>query len=216
MELTPEIVFGIIRSDKEFPIDFDEAWRWIGYSSKQKAEDALRLCCIEDIDFSTLGLKSSTGGRRAKHIGLTVEGFKMFCMAAGIAKGREVRLYFLKLEVELNRRIEEERNQSQQAKQHQLVAAMVSEDVVSRQSRFPDSFYEMLYRKRGQGWEKRDPKTFRPSCVGIWTNKTVYDRMLGGEQPGGVKATLNKVNPRRENGTRKDRHHWHLKDLGVM
>jgi hypothetical protein len=36
--------------------------------------------------------------------------------------------------------------------------------------------------------------------------------MLGEEQPGGVKATLN---PRRENGTRKDRHHWHLKDLGV-
>jgi hypothetical protein len=91
---------------------------------------------------------------------------------------------------------------------------MVSEDVVFRKSKFSSEFYQMLYRKRGQGWESRDPKKYRPACVGTWTNQTVYDRMLGGTEPGGVKDALNKVNPRRENGTRKDRHHWHLKELG--
>jgi P63C domain len=139
----------------------------------------------------------------------------MFCMMAGTQKGREIRIYFLNCEAELKRRIEEERNQSSQDRQRQLVAAMVSKDVVSRQSRFPDSFYEMLYRKRGNGWENRDPKKFRPSCVGTWTNNTVYDRMIGGTGQGGLKDTLNKVNPRRENGTRKNKHHYHLKEFGV-
>jgi P63C domain len=95
-----------------------------------------------------------------------------------------------------------------------LIAEMVSPNIVSRQSKFPEEFYKMLYRKRGQGWETRDPKKFRPSCVGTWTNQTVYDRMFGGTNPGGVKEALNKANPRRENGTRKDRHHWHFKELG--
>jgi hypothetical protein len=90
---------------------------------------------------------------------------------------------------------------------------MVSEEVVSRKRKFSDEFYELLYKKRGNGWENRDPKKNRPACVGTWTNWTVYDRLLGGTDPGGVKDALNEVNPRID-GRRKDRHHWHLKELG--
>ena len=215
MVLTPEKIFSIIESEENFPVDFDDAWRWIGYSSKQKALKALSSNLVEKIDFLTIGLKSSTGGRQSVHIALTVDGFKMFCIMAGTDKGREVRLYFLKCEKELKRRIKEEREISEASKQKTLVAAMVSEEVVSRKSRFTNAFYEMLYKKRGQGWESKDPAKYRPSCVGIWTNKVVYERLLGGTQPGSVKETLNKVNPRRENGTRKNRHHWHFKELGA-
>lgn len=218
MELTPEDVFAIIQSDKEFPIDFDDAWRWIGYTRKDSAKDLLVSSFKKDVDFFAPGetgaKKKGRGGHNRELIFLTVDCFKSFCMMAGTQKGREVRLYFLRCEAELKRRIEEECNQSKQNVQQKLVAAMVSPDVVSRQSRFKEEFYKMLYRKRGQGWEKRDPKKFRPSCVGQWTNLVVYDRLLGGTAPGGVKDTLNKVNPRRENGTRKNKHHNHLKELG--
>lgn len=76
-----------------------------------------------------------------------------------------------------------------------------------RGARFHDDFYKMLYRKRGNGWEKRDPKN-RPSCVGSWTNQVVYKRF-----PDGVHDRLNEVNPRVD-GYRKDKHHEHLKQFG--
>jgi phage anti-repressor protein len=216
MELTPEIVFAIIQSDKQFPIDFDVAWFWVGYSRKSDAKELLESKFEKGFDFCGEVRKNSKRGRPVEKIFLTPDCFKQFCMMAGTQKGKEVRRYYLNCESELKRRIEEDRVQAKQNMQHQLVAAMVSDDVVSRQSKFPVEFYEMLYRKRGQGWETRDPKKFRPACVGTWTNQTVYNRMLGGTKPGGVKEALNRVNPRRENGTRKDRHHWHLKELGTF
>lgn len=216
MELTPQEVFALIQSEKEFPVDFDLAWQWIGYSRKSDAKELLESRFDKDFDFCGVFRKNAKRGRPILDIYLTIDCFKQFCMIAGTSKGKEVRRYFLNCEIELKRRIEEERSQAKQSTQECLIAAMVSEDIVSRLSRFPVEFYQMLYRKRGQGWETRDPLKFRPACVGTWTNQTVYDRMLGGTNPGGIKESLNKVNPRRENGTRKDRHHWHLKDLGVF
>ncbi|HCF28433.1 MAG TPA: hypothetical protein DEV81_14800 [Cyanobacteria bacterium UBA11049] len=223
MELTPEVVFALIKSENDFPVDFDIAWRWLGYNKKQQAKQKLVKNFEKDLDFEVFTQTSVNlidqglqpcGGRPKEVIKLTVECFKSLAMMAGTLKGKEVRRYFLQCEAELKRRIEEERTQCKQTTQQCLVAAMVSEDVVSRKPKFSEEFYKMLYRKRGQGWETRDPNKFRPACVGTWTNQTVYDRMLGGTEPGGLKDTLNKVNPRRENGTRKDRHHWHLKELG--
>lgn len=221
MEISPEVVFALIQSEKDFPVDFDDAWHWIGYTRKDTAKDLLTngSFCV-DIDYKifapdqTGAKKKGRGGHNRELIFLTIDSFKSFCMMAGTQKGREVRLYFLRCEAELKRKIEEERTQYKQNTQQQLIAAMVSEDVVSRHPKFPPSFYQMLFCKRGQGWETRDPSKFRPACVGTWTNQTVYDRMLGGTNSGGVREALNKVNPRRENGTRKDRHHWHFKELG--
>lgn len=220
MELTPEIIFSIIRSEKEFPIDFDDAWFWIGYARKGTAKDALTANFQRGVDYEIFASeyseakKKGRGGHNRELIFLTADCFKAFSMMAGTQKGKEVRIYYLNCEKELKRRLEEERNQSKENQQKQLIGAMISPDVVSRYPKFPDTFYKMLFRMRGQGWEDKDPKTYRPSCVGIWTNKVVYDRMLGGTEPGGVKDSLDQVNPRRPNGTRKDRHHWHLKDLG--
>jgi phage anti-repressor protein len=81
-----------------FPVDFDQAWQWLEYSTKQKAEEALARCGFEEgVDFSTSGLKS-TGGRPAKDIKLTVDCFKSWGMMAGTEKGKEIRKYFLECE----------------------------------------------------------------------------------------------------------------------
>ena len=217
MDLSEDLVFEIIQSNEPFSVNFDDAWKWIGYSKKANAKVAFEGAgFLEGIDFRFLLInqQKSGRGRPSNKIKLTIEAFKSWAMMAGTPRGKEVRAYFLKCETELKRRLEVEAKEEKFNIQKRLVSAMVSEDVVSRKPKFPLWFYEMLYRKRGQGWEKRDPQKFRPACVGTWTNLTVYDRLLGGLEPGGVKDVLNTVNPRQLNGVRKHRHHWHLKDLG--
>ncbi|HEY9873597.1 MAG TPA: P63C domain-containing protein [Candidatus Obscuribacterales bacterium] len=225
MDLTPEVVFSLIQSGEEFPVDFDDAWRWTGYTQKKTALKKLRKHFDKGVDYigddsdeseDEVALpkgKASHGGHNRRVIFLSIECFKSFCMMAGTIKGKEVRRYFLNCERELKRLLEQERSRWQESTQKRLVEAMVSEEVVSRKPKFSDEFYELLYKKRGNGWENRDPKKNRPACVGTWTNWTVYDRLLGGTDPGGVKEALNEVNPRID-GRRKDRHHWHLKGLG--
>ena len=88
----------IAESQDEYPVDFDDAWGWIGYSSKQMAEKALESNFVEDIDFLISGLKSSNGGRPSKHIRLTVDCFKQFCLMAGTPRGKQVRLHYLEIE----------------------------------------------------------------------------------------------------------------------
>jgi phage anti-repressor protein len=138
MELTPEIIFGIIRSESKFPVDFDDAWQWIGYTRKDSAKDLLEARFDKGFDFSGEDRKNGKRGRPVEKIFLTVDCFKQFCMMAETEKGKQVRRFYLNCEEELKRRIEEERIQNKQNKQQHLVAAMVSEKVVSRKSRFPD------------------------------------------------------------------------------
>lgn len=214
MDLVSDKVFALISSNEEFPVDFEDAWRWIGWTAKRTGKDVLLRNFEEGVDFLRKTSKNSGAGRPSDHLVLTIDCFKSLAMMAGTVEGKKVRRYFLDCERELKRRLHEEKKQCYEVTQKRLVAAMVSKDVVSRKPKFPLWFYEMLYRKYGRGWENRDPQKFRPACVGTWTNQTVYDRLLGGVEPGGVKDILNTVNPRQPNGVRKHRHHWHLKDLG--
>jgi phage anti-repressor protein len=209
MDLTSEIVLSLIQSQEDFPIDLDDAWRWIGWAKKQKAKDVLTNNFEEGIDFLPKGFKSSTGGRSSEWILLTIDCFKSLAMMAGTERGKQVRKYFLECESKLKEMVQEQKRTVKE----RLIGAIVSSDAISRYPKFDDEFYELLYKKRGNGWEKRDPKK-RPSCVANWTNETVYNRLYGGVEPGGVKDRLNQVNPIRDNGRRKDLHHWHFDRLG--
>jgi phage anti-repressor protein len=222
MDLTPEIVFSLIQSDEQFPVDFEDAWQWIGYTRKDSAKRALISNFTQDIDFhipvesdnhAGLSPQEKAVATKEENIKLTSECFKSFCVMAGTARGKQARRYFLNCEAELKRRIKEEREQNQSNTKKRLVGSIVSKDIVSRYPKFDDEFYELLYKKRGNGWENRDPKN-RPVCVANWTNTVVYDRLYGGIGQDGVKAKLLEVNPIQENGRRKDLHHWHLKQLG--
>jgi phage anti-repressor protein len=92
----------IAQSTEQFPVDFDQAWQWVEYSTKQKAREALERNFEERQDFLTLRLKS-TGGRPGDGYFLTVDCFKSFCMMAGTDKGKEVRRYYLEIEKKLNK-----------------------------------------------------------------------------------------------------------------
>lgn len=108
MDLTPENIFGLLRSTDEFPVDFEDAWQWIGYTRKDSALKRLKKNFILGVDyvddseeFSAVCRKNLQAGRPSDLFFLTVDCFKSFAMMAGTDRGREVRKYFLDCEKHL-------------------------------------------------------------------------------------------------------------------
>jgi phage anti-repressor protein len=87
-----------VDSDEQFPVNFDDAWQWLGYSSKQKAKNKLSNNFDEEIDYLTKWVKTTQGGRPSEYICLTIECFKSLGMMAGTEQGKIVRKYFLECE----------------------------------------------------------------------------------------------------------------------
>jgi phage anti-repressor protein len=200
MDLDHDIIFSLIESSQEFPIDFDYAWQWIEYSRKDSAKSSLlNAGFIEGTDFriSQNNQENSKVGRPSEKIMLTVECFKSFCMMAGTLKGREVRKYFLDCEQELKRRIEEEKK----AYTERVVNAVVDGQHLAWQKRFEDNFFEEAYRITG--WQKTAKG--HPSCMGHFINDNIYNLL-----PVGVTKKLKEVNPANSSGGRSRKHHQHL------
>ncbi len=99
-DLTKDKIASLIGSSDQFPVDFDLAWEWVGYSRSDSALRMLKGNFEDGIDFSTIMRKNPKRGRPVQNIRLSVDCFKSFCMMAGTNKGREVRQYFLKVERE--------------------------------------------------------------------------------------------------------------------
>lgn len=98
MELSQSLVLSIVKSDERFPVDFDDAWQWIGYNAKSKAKNKLVNNFEEEVDFLPKWVKNPQGGRPSESIKLTVDCFKSLAMMAGTEKGKEIRRYFLECE----------------------------------------------------------------------------------------------------------------------
>lgn len=200
MDLTPDVIFGLVRSDDHFPIDFDDAWKWIGYSTKGNAKVSFESAEFDDQrDFQVFmeNHKNPKGGRPIERLKLTVECFKSFCMMAGTPGGRAVRRYFLDCEAELRLRIAQE----QEAKKGRVLNAVVSEEHHGWEKRYEDEFFDEAYRITG--WRK--PMKGHPACMGRFINENVYDLF-----PDGTPERLKQVNPRNQNGNRSRKHHQHL------
>jgi anti-repressor protein len=92
-----------IESDKEFQVNFDDAWQWLEYSRKDNAKHTLVKNFEENIDYIVfLNIQENPlGGRPKEEIYLTADCFKQLAMLSGTPKGKEVRLYFVECEKEL-------------------------------------------------------------------------------------------------------------------
>ena len=74
--------------------------------------------------------------------------------------------------------------------------------------RFPDEFYEQLFRLRN--WQWKGMKINRPSIVAHYTKDLVYERLAPG-----ILSELEQRNPKDERGRRKHKHHqWLSDDVG--
>ncbi len=104
MEFSHELVLAIVQSTDEFPVDFDAAWKWIGYSTKQKAKNKLTNNFNIGFDYTLTQMVKRVEGHkgggsvRFESINLTLDCFKSLGMMAGTGQGKEVRHYFLECE----------------------------------------------------------------------------------------------------------------------
>jgi hypothetical protein len=76
----------IAQSTDPYPVDFDEAWQWVGYTRKDHALETLKNNFEETTDFCSRlfgSKKSGRGGHNEVKYHLTVDCFKSFCMMAG-------------------------------------------------------------------------------------------------------------------------------------
>lgn len=119
MDFTKHQAQTLIESQEEFPVDFDDAWQWLGYTQKKTALNKLKNNFDRGVDYTDseggeLALpnsKASHGGHNKLVVFLTIECFKAFCMMAGTDKGREVRRYFLECERQLKENLKEQQSQ---------------------------------------------------------------------------------------------------------
>ncbi|MCG0050224.1 P63C domain-containing protein [Priestia aryabhattai] len=86
-----------------------------------------------------------------------------------------------------------------------LLSKYISKELLPWVKRFPDEFYQEMFRLRG--WDYPTVSGQRPGIVGHYTNQFVYDHL-----PPGVKEELQKNNPSVAPGKRKYKHHQFLTD----
>lgn len=82
-----------------------------------------------------------------------------------------------------------------------ILSAYISTELLAWQQRFPHEFYKEIFRLRGWDYTASNIKA-KPSVVGTWTNKLVYDQL-----PNGILKELKKLTPKDDAGKRK--HHYH-------
>lgn len=96
---TAESLYG---SEEQFPVDFDLAWQWLGYSEKSKGKRSLMSRGFEEgVDFELAisgELRPQGGYSDRERISLTVDCLKNWAMMSGTSQGKEVRQYFLQCE----------------------------------------------------------------------------------------------------------------------
>jgi len=109
---------------KDFIIDFDDVWKWTGFSRKGDAKRMLEKNFVIDIDYQVKKATMATtpaalqvgeavfdtlnGGQNKEIILLTVNTFKKFCLKADTKKADEIHDYYIKLEELIQETIAEE------------------------------------------------------------------------------------------------------------
>lgn len=98
----------------DFVIDFDNVWKWLGFSNKANSKRLLDKQFIINKDYKVLLIfadeqtKHVKGGHNKETIMLNVETFKKFCLKAGTKKADEIHDYYIRLERVLQEVIQEE------------------------------------------------------------------------------------------------------------
>ena len=108
--------YGFLNYDSktDFVIDLDDVWKWLKFSTKQKAKMLLENNFVKDTDYITSLTPQvkqpdhNKGGHNKEIIMLNVATFKKFCLKAGTKKADEIHDYYIKLEETLQTVVHEE------------------------------------------------------------------------------------------------------------
>ena len=102
---------------KDFIIDLDNVWKWMGFSQKDAAKRVLEKNFCIDNDYkiiapSTCGAKKDNrGGHNKEIIMLNIYTFKKFCLKSGTKKANDIHEYYLNLEELIQETLQEECNE---------------------------------------------------------------------------------------------------------
>jgi hypothetical protein len=83
---TQDLAQELVDSDNQYPIDFEDAWQWLGYSTKGKAKNKLVRNFDQGVDFLTTWSKTPSGGRPSESFALTIDCFKHLCSTSSRAR----------------------------------------------------------------------------------------------------------------------------------
>ena len=98
-------------SNNDFIIEFDNIWKWVGFSRKDPAKRLLEKYFVLDLDYKQVfhqPVENLKGGRPQEQILMTINTFKKFCLKADTKKADEIHNYYIKLEDVLHDTMNEE------------------------------------------------------------------------------------------------------------
>lgn len=102
---------------KDFVIDLDNVWKWLGFNNKANAKIVLEKNFTPEIDYRSLLLnsqeqkKNGRGGHNRQTVLMTIKTFKLLCLKAGTKKAEQIHEYYINLEETLQEAINEESNE---------------------------------------------------------------------------------------------------------
>ncbi|PNG85898.1 hypothetical protein TSOC_015326, partial [Tetrabaena socialis] len=104
-------------SRKDFVINLDEVYTWLGFTRKDSVKKLYTKHLTENVHYQVFRQLAENplggqfllrpkaeqkdehrGGSNKEHILMTIHGFKQLCMAANTDKGRRVREYYISME----------------------------------------------------------------------------------------------------------------------
>ena len=122
---------------KDFIVDLDNVWKWMGFSQKVRAKEVLDRHFMKNSDYKEIAFsdekaildddvslirshkRSEKGGQNIKKIMMTIKCFKSLCLKAQTKKASEIHEYYLKMEEVLYEVIEEEGTELKQKMEEQ-------------------------------------------------------------------------------------------------
>ena len=98
---------------KDFVVDLDGVWQWLGYSRKDNAKRKLEQSFSKDFDYRSVRIEAGQrrhgrGGHNREDIMMNIETFKSMCQLSDTDKGRTVRKYYIRLETLMHELLEEQ------------------------------------------------------------------------------------------------------------
>lgn len=102
-EFTLSLAQELFQSTEDYPVDFDLAYKWLGYTRKDNALQTLKDNFEKNVDYILLpkegnGESQGFGARPSDIYRLTVGCLKEMGMLAKTDKGKQIRRYFLECE----------------------------------------------------------------------------------------------------------------------
>ena len=177
----------------DFVIDFDNVWKWLGYTRKSDGKRILEKFFTKDVDYKVekaappISVAAFKGDNPPKNLGgaglnketimLNINTFKKFCLKAGTKKADEVHDYYIKLEELLQETINEETNELKlQLSNNEEEKLRIEEENFKLQEENVRQFNRVKLLEK-KTLKKSERTIYGINCVYIITNKyLIQDR----------------------------------------